>query len=82
MPVGAVGEGGQVLRVTVDAGDWVRQGQVLAVIDRSVQTQQAEAQAAQIEVARADANIAEANSRPRAATGWSAASFQRLMSTA
>jgi len=61
MPVGAVGEGGQVLRVTVDAGDWVRQGQVLAVIDRSVQTQQAEAQAAQIEVARADANIAEAN---------------------
>lgn len=61
MPVGAVGEGGQVLRVTVDAGDWVQQGQVLAVIDRSVQIQQAEAQAAQIEVARADANIAQAN---------------------
>ncbi|OBV10687.1 efflux RND transporter periplasmic adaptor subunit [Erythrobacter dokdonensis] len=61
MPVGAVGEGGQVVRVTVDAGDWVQQGQVLAVIDRSVQVQQAEAQAAQIEVARADANIAQAN---------------------
>ncbi|MCR9179667.1 MAG: efflux RND transporter periplasmic adaptor subunit [Erythrobacteraceae bacterium] len=61
MPVGAVGEGGQVLRVTVDAGDWVQQGQVLAVIDRSVQIQQAEAQAAQIEVARADADIAQAN---------------------
>jgi RND family efflux transporter MFP subunit len=45
----------------VDAGDWVQQGQVLAVIDRSVQVQQAEAQAAQIEVARADANIAQAN---------------------
>jgi HlyD family secretion protein len=61
MPVGVVGEGGQVLRVTVDAGDWVEQGQVLAVIDRSVQVQQAEAQAAQIEVAKADANLAQAN---------------------
>jgi len=61
MPVGVVGEGGQVLRVTVDAGDWVQQGQVLAVIDRSVQVQQAEAQVAQIDVARADANLAQAN---------------------
>lgn len=61
MPVGVVGEGGQVLRVTVDAGDWVQAGQMLAVIDRSVQVEQAQAQAAQIEVARADANIAQAN---------------------
>ncbi|WP_379923076.1 efflux RND transporter periplasmic adaptor subunit [Erythrobacter sp. R86502] len=61
LPVGVVGEGGQVLRVTVDAGDWVQKGQVLAVIDRSVQVQQANAQAAQIDVARADANLAEAN---------------------
>jgi RND family efflux transporter MFP subunit len=61
MPVGVVGEGGQVLSVRVDAGDWVRQGQVLAVIDRSVQVQQAEAQAAQIQVARADASLAQAN---------------------
>lgn len=61
MPVGVVGEGGQVLRVTVDAGDWVQQGQVLAVIERSVQVQQAEAQSAQIDVARADANLAQAN---------------------
>lgn len=61
MPVGVVGEGGQVLRVTVDAGDWVQKGQVLAVIDRSVQVQQAAAQGAQIEVARADANLAQAN---------------------
>lgn len=37
MPVGVVGEGGQVVRVNVDAGDWVEAGQVLAVIDRSVQ---------------------------------------------
>lgn len=61
MPVGVVGEGGQVVRVTVDAGDWVQQGQVLAVIDRSVQVRQAEAQAAQIQVAQADANLAQAN---------------------
>ena len=61
MPVGVVGEGGQVIRVTVDAGDWVQAGQVLAVIDRSVQVQQAEAQAAQIQVARADASLAQAN---------------------
>lgn len=61
MPVGVAGEGGQVLRVLVDAGDWVQAGQVLAVIDRAVQAQQAEAQAAQIEVSRADANIAQSN---------------------
>lgn len=61
MPVGVVGEGGRVLSVTVDAGDWVNQGQVLAVIDRSVQNQQAAAQAAQIEVAKADASLAQAN---------------------
>jgi len=56
-----VGEGGRVVSVPVDAGDWVSQGQVLAVIDRSVQSQQAQAQAAQIGVARADANLAQAN---------------------
>ncbi len=61
MPVGVVGEGGRVVSVRVDAGDWVRSGEVLAVIDRSVQTQQAEAQAAQIEVARADAQLAQSN---------------------
>ncbi len=61
LPVGVVGEGGRVVSVPVDAGDWVRQGQVLAVIDRSVQAQQAQAQAAQISVAQADANLAQAN---------------------
>lgn len=61
MPVGVVGEGGRVTAVNVDAGDWVEQGQVLAVIDRSVQAQQADAQAAQIEVARADARLAQQN---------------------
>lgn len=61
MPVGVVGEGGQVLSVRVDAGDWVGAGQVLAVIDRSVQAQQAAAQEAQIGVARADAQLAQSN---------------------
>jgi HlyD family secretion protein len=61
MPVGVVGEGGRVISISVEPGDWVRAGQVLAVIDRSVQTQQAQSSAAQIEVARADANLAQAN---------------------
>ena len=59
--VGVVGEGGRVVSVPVEAGDWVRAGQVLAVIDRSVQNQQAQSAAAQIEVAKADADLAQAN---------------------
>lgn len=58
-PVGVVGEGGQVVRVFVDAGDWVKQGQVLASIDRSVQSQQAASLEAQIGVARADLQLAQ-----------------------
>ena len=61
MPVGVVGEGGRVVSIAVEPGDWVRAGQVLAVIDRSVQSQQAQSAAAQIEVSRADANLAQAN---------------------
>ncbi|MCB2066420.1 MAG: efflux RND transporter periplasmic adaptor subunit [Erythrobacter sp.] len=61
MPVGVVGEGGRVVSVAVEPGDWVRAGQVLAVIDRSVQNQQAGALVAQIDVAQADADLAQAN---------------------
>lgn len=61
MPVGVAGEGGQVTQVLVDAGDWVRAGQVLAVIDRSVQSQQIASQSANIAVADADARLAQAN---------------------
>ena len=61
IPIGVVGEGGRVVSVTVDQGDWVRQGQVLVSVDRSVQNQQASGAAAQIGVARADANLAQAN---------------------
>jgi HlyD family secretion protein len=59
VPVGVVGEGGQVSAVYVDAGDWVKQGQVMVSIDRSVQTQQAAALSAQIGVARAELQLAE-----------------------
>ncbi len=60
MPVGIAGEGGQVSRVLVQPGQWVKAGQVLAVIDRSVQVQQANALSAQIRVAQADASLAQA----------------------
>jgi HlyD family secretion protein len=60
-PVGIAGSGGRVIRVLVDAGSWVRAGQVLAVIDRSVQAEQAAQQAAQIEAAKANAALAQAD---------------------
>ena len=37
LPVGVVGEGGRVVSVNVEQGQWVKAGQVLASIDRSVQ---------------------------------------------
>jgi HlyD family secretion protein len=59
MPVGVPGEGGRIERVLVEPGQWVRAGQVLATIDRSVQVQTAAQLAAQIEVARADMRLAQ-----------------------
>lgn len=61
LPVGVPGEGGQIVQVLVEPGQWVGQGQVLAVIDRSVQVQQQASQGAQIQVARANADLAQAN---------------------
>lgn len=61
IPVSVVGEGGRVTNVYVDAGDWVRQGQIMASIDRSVQSQQAASLEASVGVARADLNLAQAN---------------------
>jgi len=61
IPIGVVGEGGRVVSVPVEVGDWVNKGQVLAVIDRSVQTQQTSGIAAQIQVAKANAELAQAN---------------------
>lgn len=59
MPVGIAGEGGMVASVLVQPGQWVRAGQTLAVIERSVQSRQAQQLAAQVEVARADAALAQ-----------------------
>ncbi len=59
MQVGVPGEGGQVVRVLAEPGQWVRAGQTLAVIDRQVQSQEAAQLAAQIEVNRADLRLAE-----------------------
>lgn len=61
LPVGVAGEGGQIASVLVEPGDWVRAGQVLAVVDRSVQLQQQASSAAQIQVSQADARLAQSN---------------------
>lgn len=61
LPVGMPGEGGQVVQVLVEPGQWVGAGQTLAVIDRAVQNEQSAALAAQIQVAQADANLAQSN---------------------
>ena len=58
-PIGIAGAGGRVTRVFVDAGSWVRAGQILATVDRSVQAQQSAQQAAQIAAARAQAELAQ-----------------------
>jgi HlyD family secretion protein len=60
-PVGIAGTGGRVVRVLADAGSWVRAGQSLAIIDRSVPAEQAAQLAAQVEAARADAALAQSN---------------------
>jgi len=59
MPVGVAGEGGMVARVLAEAGDWVSAGRTLAVIERSVQAEEARQLAASIDVARADAALAQ-----------------------
>lgn len=60
MPVGVAGEGGQVIRVYVDAGDWVNAGQTLASIESSVQNRQVQSARANVEVARSDLALAQA----------------------
>lgn len=59
MPVGVQGEGGAVVAVLVDAGDYVRKGQVLARIDRSVLEQEVSQLQASVTRARADAALAQ-----------------------
>jgi len=59
LPVGIAGEGGRVVQVMVDAGSWVGKGQVLAVVDRSVQSEQIAGQAASVQVEDANARLAQ-----------------------
>ncbi len=81
MPVGVAGEGGQVVRVLVEPGQWVREGQVLATVDRAVQVQQTEQLAAQIRVAEADARLAQSE-LDRAQALWRAALSRKPISSA
>jgi HlyD family secretion protein len=85
MPVGAVGEGGVVSRVWVDAGQWVQAGQVLASIDRSVQAQEQGQLAASVSGALADARLAQSEvDRATALAGRgfiSKADIERKMAT-
>lgn len=57
-PVGVSGSGGRVVQVLVEPGDWVRQGQLLAQIERSVQSQEAAQIRANVSAAQADAELA------------------------
>jgi RND family efflux transporter MFP subunit len=59
--IGIAGSGGRVISVLVDAGNWVRAGQTLAIVDRSVQAQEAAQLAAQVEAAKANAALAQSN---------------------
>ncbi len=59
MPVGVAGEGGMVTQVLVDQGQWVRAGQVLAVIDRQVQNQETGQLTAQMRVIETDIRLAQ-----------------------
>ena len=58
-PVGVAGEGGRVTQVLVDANSWVREGQTLVTIDRSVQVEDLGQVGASIAAARADAALAQ-----------------------
>jgi len=59
MPVGVQGEGGMINAVLVEAGDYVRAGQVMARIDRSVQVQQVNQLSASVQQARADLALSQ-----------------------
>jgi RND family efflux transporter MFP subunit len=60
MPVGVVGDGGAVSAIRVEAGQFVRAGQVLAEIDSGVQRAQLAQLEAAVVQAEADARLAQA----------------------
>lgn len=59
--IGVQGEGGRIIAVRVEAGQQVRRGAILAQIDRSIQTQQANRLSAELRAIQADAALAAAN---------------------
>jgi HlyD family secretion protein len=73
MPIGVEGDGGRVTVVYVEAGDHVKQGQVLAHLNNSVLEPQVTNLEAALDQARADADLADAEYQRARAVGSSGA---------
>jgi HlyD family secretion protein len=73
MPIGVEGDGGRVTSVYVEAGDHVKQGQVLAHLNNSVLEPQVANLEAALDQARAEADLAQAEYQRAQAVGASGA---------
>ncbi|HEY2679230.1 MAG TPA: efflux RND transporter periplasmic adaptor subunit [Steroidobacteraceae bacterium] len=73
MPVGVEGDGGRVTAIYVEAGDHVKQGQVLAHLNNSVLEPQVTNLQAALEQARAERDLADAEYKRAVAVGASGA---------
>ena len=73
MPIGVEGDGGRVTSVYVEAGDHVKQGQVLAHLNNSVLEPQVTNLEAALDQARAEAELADAEYQRARAVGSSGA---------
>jgi RND family efflux transporter MFP subunit len=73
MPIGVEGDGGRVTAVYVEAGDHVKQGQVLAHLDNSVLEPQVTNLQAALDQARGDSDLADAEYQRARAVGSSGA---------
>jgi HlyD family secretion protein len=73
MPIGVEGDGGRVTAVFVEAGDHVKQGQVLAHLNNSVLEPQVTNLEAALDQARAEADLAQAEYQRAQAVGASGA---------
>ena len=73
MPIGVEGDGGRVAAIYVEAGDHVKQGQVLAHLNNSVLEPQVANLQAALEQAQAEAELADAEYHRAQAVGASGA---------
>jgi HlyD family secretion protein len=73
MPIGVEGDGGRVTAVYVEAGDHVKQGQVLAHLNNSVLEPQVTNLEAALDQAKAEAELADAEYQRAKAVGSSGA---------